>query len=121
MSKQAAKDKTDLFIDKYLVPGEVEKGFGFYRMVAESEGTDKKRIAKTIRRMPYEDYLHTRYWNLLAVQVKHDAGCKCKVCGWGGNLVVHHPDYKWPGYDMYHADRFQCLCRDCHERLHGLR
>ena len=121
MMRKAANEVTDLFMKKYLIPGEVEKGFGLFKMVAESKGTDKNKIATAIRRMPYRDYLHTRYWNLVALQVKHDAGCRCEKCGHGGELVVHHPDYRWLGYDMYHIDALQCLCRDCHERLHGLK
>lgn len=121
MMKKVAHDQTDLFVEKYLTPGNVEKGFGLYKMVAESKGTDKNKIAMAIRRMPYDDFLHTRYWNLVALQVKHDAGCRCSICGRGGELVVHHPDYKWLGYEMYHTDSLQCLCRDCHEDIHGLR
>ena len=60
MMKKAAQELTDLFIQKYLSPGDVEKGFGLYKMVAESKGTDKNMIATAIRRMPYEDYLCTR-------------------------------------------------------------
>lgn len=121
MMRKAANDPTDSFMKKYLTPGEVEKGFGLFKMVAESKGTDKNEIATAIRRMPYDDYLHSRYWNLVALQVKHNAGCRCEKCGGRRGLVVHHPDYRWLGYDMYHIDSLQCLCRDCHERLHGLR
>ncbi|MBP5559581.1 MAG: hypothetical protein J6X71_07430 [Bacteroidales bacterium] len=119
--RKAAKDQTDSFMKKYLTPGEVEKGFGLYKMVAESRGTDQSKVATAIRRMPYVDYLHSRYWNLVALQVKHDAGCRCEKCGRRHGLVVHHPDYRWLGYDMYHIDSLQCLCRDCHEQLHGLK
>lgn len=119
--RKVANDKTDFFIKKYLTPGEAKKGFGLYKMVAESKGTDKGKIATVIRRMPYREFLHTRYWNLVALQVKHDAGCRCEKCGGRSGLVVHHPDYHWLGYDMYHADSLQCLCRNCHEQVHGLR
>ncbi len=119
--RKAAKDQTDSFIQKYLCPGDVEKGFGLFKMVAESKGTNKYKIATAIRRMPYADFLHTRYWNLVALQVKHDAGCRCEKCGQRNGLVVHHPNYRWLGYDMYHIDSLQCLCRGCHERLHGLK
>lgn len=119
--RKVTNDKTDCFIKKYLTPGEAEKGFGLYKMVAESKGTDKSKIATAIRRMPYREFLHTRYWNLVALQVKHDAGCRCEKCGGRSGLVVHHPDYHWLGYDMYHADSLQCLCRNCHEQVHGLR
>lgn len=119
--RKAANDQTDSFIKKYLAPGSAEKGFGLYKMVAESKGTDKSKIATAIRRMPYVDYLRSRYWNLVALQVKHDAGCRCRKCGRGGELVVHHPDYRWLGYDMYHTSSLQCLCKSCHERIHGIK
>ena len=119
--KESVKEKTDRFISEYLVPGEIGKGYGLYRMLADSGGTDKGRIAVAIRRMPYVDYLHTRYWRLVSLQVKHDAGCRCELCGSGGGLVVHHRGYRDLGYDMYHIDGLQCLCQRCHERVHGLR
>lgn len=123
MRKAAAKEqKTDKFISKYLTPGDIGRGFGLYRMVSESAGTDHKRIAGTILQMNYKDYLHTRYWQLVSLQVKHDAGYQCQCCGRNNHLVVHHPYYRSVlGYDMYHIDKLECLCRDCHERIHGIK
>ena len=112
------KQRTDEFCGKYLTPGSTGTGYGLYRMVADSRGTDKKRIYGRIRRMSYTDFLQTRYWNVTAQQVKHDAGWKCSVCGSKRGLVVHHPDYSHHGAEMYHTDALQCLCRHCHDLIH---
>lgn len=111
---------TTQFCGKYLIPGGTGRGYGLYRMVADSRGTDKKMIYGRIRRMSYSEFLQTRYWNVTAQQVKHDAGWKCSVCGSRQDLVVHHSDYRHHGAEMYHTNELQCLCRQCHERLHNL-
>ena len=121
MMIRTEKDKTVNFRKKYLVPGETGKGYGFYSMMYESRGVNKGMIGGLIRSMLYEDYLHTRYWKLVSLQVKHDAGWKCERCGGKWGLVVHHRDYRLLGYDMFHLDSLQCLCRECHEKLHGIR
>lgn len=118
--RKEVKEKTECFARKYLVKGDVRKGVGLYKMVKESAGIDHKAIAKEIRNMPYEEYLYSLYWQLVSVQVKHDAGCRCASCGRKGNLVVHHPSYRYLGYDMYHLADLQCLCRKCHEEIHGI-
>ena len=105
---------------KYLTAGESGRGYGLYRMVAESSGTDKGVIASAIRRMPYQEFLSTRYWKIVTQQVKNDAGWRCSECGLRSNLSVHHPDYTRHGYEMYHIDELECLCRMCHDKRHKL-
>ena len=112
---------TRAFIDKYLVPGGTGKGFGCFRMVADSRGTDWRSIIGKIRRMEYHDFLATRYWNLIALQVKSDSGWRCAKCGRRSGLVVHHMDYACLGTELFHLEKLVCLCRECHEELHGLR
>lgn len=121
MRQARKKSKTDAFIDKYVVQGETGKGFGLYKMVAESKGTDQARVASVIRKMDYLDFMKTIYWQLVAQQVKHDAGWCCVQCGSRRGLVAHHDGYRRHGYEMYHLRDLECLCQKCHERLHGLR
>ena len=118
--KETRQEKTDRFIEKYLSVGNVGKGFGTFKMVKESTGIDHGGFAKRVRGMAYQEFLNTRYWQLVSMQVKHDAGCRCARCGSGGQLVVHHPDYRYLGYDMYHLGDLECLCRHCHEEIHGI-
>lgn len=122
MRKARSRSKTDAFIDRYIMEeGGTGKGFGLYKMVAESKGADKAKIASVIRKMDYDDFMKTRYWQLVAQQVKHDAGWRCEDCGSRHGLVAHHDDYKRHGYEMYHVAELHCLCQTCHERRHGLR
>ncbi|MBQ1809319.1 MAG: hypothetical protein IIZ87_07405, partial [Selenomonas sp.] len=79
--------------------GGTGKGFGLYKMVAESKGADKAKIASVIRKMDYDDFMKTRYWQLVAQQVKHDAGWRCEDCGSRHGLVAHHDDYKRHGFE----------------------
>ena len=117
----SAKKKTESFIETYIVPGRVGKGDGLYRMVSDSRGTNKKQIADAILKLDYSDFLKTKYWHLVALQVKNNAGWRCSSCGRHSGLVAHHPYYDLHGYEMFHIKDLQCLCRECHERLHGLR
>jgi len=121
MRKARRKSKTDTFIDKYIIQGETGKGYGLYKMVAESKGADKAMVALAIRKMDYDDFMKTRYWRLVAQQVKHDAGWRCQLCGSKHGLVAHHDGYRHHGYEMYHLHDLECLCQECHERLHGIR
>lgn len=113
--------RTDSFIDKYLVAGTTGKGRGLYKMVSESKGVDKTKLAFAIRRMRYDDFLNTLYWQLVSQQVKHDANWHCEECGCRHNLVAHHNGYRLHGYEMFHVKELKCLCMECHERLHGFR
>jgi hypothetical protein len=116
-----ARKETKDFIEKYLSKGTVGKGDGLYRMMKESKGTNKLLVACRIRRMNYSDFLETRYWKLVSLQVKSDAHWRCSSCGGHSGLVAHHLGYEHHGYEMYHIRDIQCLCRACHERLHGIR
>ena len=115
------EDKTKTFLEKYLAKGPVGPGQGLYGMVADSRGTDKRRLAAAIRRMDYHAFVQTRYWRLVSLQVKRAAGWHCESCGRGRDLVAHHVDYRCHGYEMYHPDKLKCLCGECHRSLHGIR
>lgn len=106
------------FINKYLITEDIGKGFGLYRMMAESKGINQREVALKIRRMEYKDFLRTRYWQLVSLQAKHDAGWKCETCGRRYNLEAHHLDYTKHGYEMYHVDQLKCLCDRCHHQIH---
>lgn len=121
MMRNVENGKTDSFTQKYLVNANPRKGVGFSTMVADTRGADKKKIGATIRRMPYRDFCNTLCWKLVALQVKHDAGYRCKKCGSRHGLVVHHLNYRILGYEMYHLDQLECLCGTCHEELHGIK
>ena len=119
--EQAFRSKTKQFEETYLINAKIGKGFGLYKMIADSQGTNKSEVARRIRKMPYDDFMKTRYWQLVALQVKNDAGWRCEACGSTKGLVAHHVSYRIHGFEMYRVNELQCLCQACHERIHGLR
>lgn len=114
------EDKTQQFAKKYLVRGKAEWGSYFYGMMADSRGTDKKKLAIAIRRMDYDDFMETRYWRLVSTQVKRDSHWCCQECGRRcHDLEVHHESYKQHGYEMFHYKELRCLCSHCHRLKHS--
>jgi len=71
--------------------------------------------------MTYEQQLETPEWHALTFLVKDRDGHKCMLCFSTETLQVHHKKYlperlAWE-YDL---DYLITLCRECHERHHGL-
>ncbi len=116
---QISNIKTRAFIKKYLSSSESARKEDFWGMVSDAKGTDQRAVAASIRKMPYEEFLGTTYWSLVALRVKQRAKWKCSVCGKHKDLVVHHPDYRGHGYEMFHSDQLVCVCKNCHNHIHN--
>lgn len=69
--------------------------------------------------MPYQDYLKTIYWGIVRGWVMVDRK-RCRFCGGGYALTVHHRSYANRGREAFHLEDLDLLCRDCHENKHGL-
>lgn len=82
---------------------------------------DYPRVKEHILGMDYRDFLNTLYWRGVSLLVKERAGNRCELCGATRNLVTHHLHYLNHGDEIHHPEDLQCLCKDCHERLHGIR
>ena len=115
---QISNVKTKAFIKKYLSSSESARKEDFWGMVADAKGTDQRAVAASIHKMPYEEFLGTTYWSLVALRVKQRSKWTCSVCGKHKDLVVHHPDYHGHGFEMLHPDRLICVCQACHGRIH---
>ena len=66
----------------------------------------------------YREYLHTEHYKqkrLLRIQLDD---YRCKRCGSGKNLVVHHINYSRLGYPE-EIDDMITLCKNCHYYVHG--
>lgn len=77
--------------------------------------------------MDYAELLMDVRWKAKSIQIKNRDGNKCKNCGTGGILHVHHRqyhfvkafgDYKKP-WD-YSNDILITLCKACHDQGHKL-
>jgi hypothetical protein len=67
--------------------------------------------------MPYAEYLQSRHWSIVRAKVLLAAHYRCRNCGDGGPLQVHHTDYSHLWYE-WDTD-VVCLCATCHALEHG--
>lgn len=89
-------------------------------MLIDSRSSDEQRAAAVarIKAMPYQEFLETEYWMVVRNYVVKGAESKCKVCGEGGSLEVHHRSYKHHGQEHLYLADLEALCRACHEIKH---
>ena len=65
----------------------------------------------------YRDFLSSEEWFELREKRKEVDGYKCRICGCGKNLVVHHLTYENGAEpDM---DDLITVCKDCHRYIHA--
>lgn len=67
----------------------------------------------------YREYLQTEHWRVLRSSVLDRDGHKCRKCGSGKFLQVHHRIYRTLWTETI-ADDLVTLCNDCHEREHDI-
>ena len=64
----------------------------------------------------------SRRWRRVRAAVLRRDGFRCRVCGHGGRLEVHHVNPLWRSAgDPFDADGLETLCRACHFERHGKR
>lgn len=116
--------RTDSFIELYLTPDDsitkidARKFIKNYISKSDRE-IDYERVKQHIRQMRYSDFLQTVYWKGVALFVKERDGKACSICGSEIKLVAHHTSYENHGDEIHHLDDIQCICRNCHSRVHG--
>jgi 5-methylcytosine-specific restriction endonuclease McrA len=74
-------------------------------------------ISQHDRRYRYDQYLHSRQWDLIRRQVRAKYKNTCQECFKAGKVEVHHKTYEWIGAE--HLDDLVALCRSCHKALHS--
>lgn len=77
------------------------------------------KYGKTMREWYREVYLYSAHWLQLRLRKLLHAGRKCQRCGIGGNLDIHHKNYR----DIYDVemDDLEALCRTCHQLEHHIK
>jgi 5-methylcytosine-specific restriction endonuclease McrA len=78
------------------------------------------KIIDYINSLPYKDFLVTPYWKAIAQYKRYKAKYKCELCNSNGSLAVHHKTYENHGLEVYHLEDLVVLCKDCHEKFHGI-
>jgi len=71
-------------------------------------------ISEQLRRMPYTQFLETRYWSLVKALLLRARRDRCEDCGSRGPLDVHHVTYAHQGSEVWHMDDLKLVCRRCH-------
>ena len=71
-----------------------------------------------LKRMPYNDFLKTIYWNIVRNYVVDQSDGKCGICGKKKRLHVHHKTYKNHGLEHANLDDLMVLCEICHAKFH---
>lgn len=117
---------TDQFIEMALKPELIfykrdVRRFADAYVRNPSSRIDYARVKGHILGMDYHDFLNTLYWRGISLLVKERAGNVCEVCGASRNLVTHHRHYLNHGDEIHHPEDLQCLCKACHETVHGIR
>lgn len=80
---------------------------------------DQHQLWWSIKRMPYTSFVRTPYWYAVSSAIKDRAGHRCQLCGAGGEMHVHHRDYKKHGGEHDHMNDLICLCREHHLSYHA--
>lgn len=68
---------------------------------------------RTLKTMPYRDYLQTEHWKRESEIAKVRDGEKCRLCGTGYRLEVHHSTYERRGEEL--PEDLITLCHECHD------
>ncbi len=116
--------KTDEFIELYLTPDDSITKLDARRFAKEyiygrRKSINYTKVKRHIRSMKYSDFLQTVYWKGVALFVKERDGNTCSICGAQRRLVAHHTNYENHGDEIHHLDDIQCVCKNCHNRIHG--
>lgn len=111
-------ERTRDYITAHLDPfmWTIRPGWG---EVADTSGVDESEVAHVIRQMGYGEFLQTPYWHAVADKVKERAGNRCERCGGEIDLKAHHTTYAHHGWEHLNLDDMVCLCRRCHDIVHG--
>lgn len=74
-------------------------------------------LRRSLRRWLYRRYLRSARWRETRLHAVRRAGFRCKRCGAGGRLDVHHLSYVRVGRER--PDDLTVLCRECHRAEHA--
>lgn len=88
------------------------------RLCSVSEISVRAHRKPILTRMPYAEFLRTRYWEELRFFVISKRGAVCQECGGIERLELHHVTYQHRGLEIDHLEDVELLCDLCHEAAH---
>jgi hypothetical protein len=68
----------------------------------------------------YQGFLRSNYWQQARSAVLTRDGHRCVHCNSKYRLQVHHRRYFRRGTELENLHLLETVCRDCHEKEHGL-
>ena len=108
------------FIREYLQYDQ-DTGAGSYeKMYSAIKVLDWEKVKPHILKLKYFYFLKSSYWHIISDEIKRRDNWQCS-CGGRENLQVHHTEEG----DRYHGEEhllqgLACLCKKCHQSLHGI-
>jgi 5-methylcytosine-specific restriction endonuclease McrA len=90
-----------------------------YRKSKQQIMEDKKAKIKTLRALPYADYLKTPEWAKTRDATLRRARYRCQLCNTNRHLNVHHRSYESLGDENWND--LIVLCQECHKTFHDNR
>jgi len=113
---------TQIFIEKYINTKyhKYEYRTGWNEINNDFIYTDINLIIIAIKKLSYQDFLQTFYWQIVKDRKKYRANYKCQLCGNGGTLHVHHSTYENHGNEINNLNDLIVLCDKCHEKFHDI-
>lgn len=126
-AKQIAQERKDcmaLFLDANHQFSEDVKGYARWNSLVQTMGMlaldDKRWAVKTLKALPYSDFLKTPYWQAVSAKIRSRDKYKCSLCGATNNLCVHHKSYEHHGNEAEWLEDLTLLCDSCHTKFHGV-
>jgi hypothetical protein len=77
----------------------------------------KREATRTLKKLPYEDYLRSDHWTALKEEIRR-VFKTCVICNSKSNLNVHHRSYKHRGNPNKEIRDLILLCAECHNLFH---
>lgn len=129
-TKQSAKIKPvtiEEYVAKYLDPNlDFKPDITMedrIKMILGPHFENDELIAQTIRKLSYDEFLKTPYWEAITYYKRSQADFKCERCGSSTNTQTHHKTYAHHGYEhrseVIDHDLI-VLCKECHQKEHDM-
>ena len=90
----------------------------YYKKKKKSKQKVKRNRLKTFKSR-YFDYLKSKKWAQIKLDLYESRGKQCEVCESKRNVQVHHLSYK--NVFNEEPEDLILLCKNCHEKEHGIK
>lgn len=81
---------------------------------------DPRLLAEQLRKLSYQSFLQTPYWQAVTAAKKKRTQWRCERCHEHRSLNIHHRTYRHHCYEhLWLNEDLECLCEPCHSNEHG--